>query len=89
MTTTYARRKAHGDCPRCGRAVPLLTLYCATCRDKQRAYVYALERAPARGILPQIPGPLIACCGHWQAIPPVPCQLPCCGRVLAIREETP
>lgn len=35
------------------------------------------------------PHQILCCSTIWQAVPRVPYQLPCCGRVLAFTEETP
>ena len=47
-----------------------------------------LAEYPIGGILPDIPGPLLACCGQWWPVEPIPMTAPCCGRTY-LEESTP
>mgnify|MGYP003394361587 FL=1 len=56
----------------------------------REAHLYAAREAlaelPIGGVLPDIPGPLIAHCGGWHAVTTLPLTLPCCGTVFFRRE---
>ena len=39
-----------------------------------------LSQYPIDGILPDLPGPLLACCGQWWPVESIPLTTPCCGR---------
>ena len=80
----YRFRKRRGLCPQCGGRRDSGWFTCNRCRAIARqASITVYE---TRWLAP---GPnLVACCGAWHKIASVPCRLACCGRFLALHEET-
>ena len=92
---TYERRKAHGECVRCGAPQVLPLLHCDTCRIERRPYSrhYGQTRAEA---LRLASGPnQVACCQgrfHRVEVLVLPngrrlAQVACCGRMFSEQEE--
>lgn len=97
MSTTYARRKAAGRCPYCGRPRSRSTrLACEACAFRQAKYrdrtltqkewasvLQSMDNRQQRAQgAPALPGPAFAHCGlPWQPITTLPA---CCGRCGAV-----
>jgi hypothetical protein len=48
-----------------------------------------LPRLPPRAVVEDTPGPLLACCGTWQAVTTLPHRCSACGRLYLILRRPP
>ncbi len=99
-TQLYHARKGQGVCPRCGIEPPCpRSVLCVGCAQKAAARKAAwAKQHPERIRAAQArywdrqhtaAGPnLVACCGSWHPIGPLPYRLPCCGRVIGDSKES-